>query len=431
MDQGHNNFFFCLLLILSACTSKTPEERLLSLIEEKYANLYYNNEPHKRAVVEDLRGYLKNHPLNDQTIEEVKTKLNHINDGHVIIFDDRKEKNTVYSSGVKFLIGSEIIESCMDCNPILPKNKYQILEVNNLSYADFYQQSQFEVAASSEWGRHYRVSRLLTQKSNNAEVVLKVKDLSGKSITTTLKWKVMDSKKSACVTGERITPDIFKVHVASLWCDESSGTSWNREQIVENFRNQFDTVMNEANEQDKIILELRENGGGGDEEVKYIINAFIEKPVLLYHFKYLTKTHPGNMKWITEYLPFIKRPLWAADEYEYTGPAEHKPKKTFYKNKMATIISSGCFSSCETIVSILKNEKRSPVIGSVTHGGSGDPVIFDIKNTHYSINLPTCVNWQVPGMVYEGVGVQPNITAYQNPNTKEDSILNAAIDLTR
>ncbi len=431
MNQGHNKFIFCFLLILSACTSKTPEDRLLTFIEEKYANLYYNNEPHKRAVVEDLRQYFKTHKLNDETIEEVKTKLNQMNDGHVIIFDERKEKNIVYSSGVKFLIGSDIIESCTDCKPPLPKNKYQVLEVNNVPYADFYNQSQFQVSASSDWGRHYRVSRLLSQKTNNAETILKLQDLSGRMMTTTLAWKSVDQKNFPCVTGERITPDVFKVHVANLWCDDTNGTDWNRQQIVDNFRRQFDTVMNGANEKDKIILELRENGGGGDEEVEYVINAFIEKPVLLYHFKYLSRTHPGKMKWITEYLPFIKLPLWASDEYDYTRPDVHRPKKTFYANKVATIISSGCFSSCETIASILKNEKRSKLIGSVTHGGSGDPVIFGIKNTPYSINLPTCVNWQVPGMIYEGVGVHPNITAYQNPNTKEDNLLNAAIDLVQ
>lgn len=429
MDQGHNKFIFCFLLILTACTSKTPEDRLLTLIEEKYANLYYNNESHKRAVIEDLREYFKTHQLNDDSIKEVKTKLNQINDGHVTLYDDRKEKSVEYSSGVKFLIGSEIIESCSDCNPVLPKNKYQILEVNNLPYADFYKLSKYEVSASSEWGRHYRVSRLLTRKSNTTETTLKLKDLRGKIITTSLSWRPVDQKNPPCVTGERINPDVFKVHVANLWCDDTNGSSWNREQIINNFRDQFDSVMSKANEQDKIVLELRENGGGGDEEVKYVINAFIEKPVLLYHFKYLHKTHPGKLKWVTEYLPFIQLPLWASDEYEYTDAVDHRPKKTFYNNKLVTIISSGCFSSCETIASILKNEKRSQLIGSVTHGGSGDPVIFGIKNTHYSINLPTCVNWQVPGVVYEGVGVQPSIIAYQNPNTKDDSLLNAAIDL--
>lgn len=428
MNLGHNKLFLLFLLLLTACHSENPEDRLLSYIEQRYANLYYNNEPHKRAVIKDLRNYFKTHKLSDETIEEVKIKLSGINDGHVVIYDDRKEKNAEYVSSAKFMIGSEILESCIDCNPVLPKSKYQIMEVNNLPYSEFIKLSKNQVAASSDWGRQYRVSRLLTRKSNNAETILKLKDISGKIITSNLTWRLLENKNPPCVTGQRIAPDIFKVHVANLWCDDTNG-DWSRQQIVDNFKDQFDTVMSDATEKDRIILELRENGGGGDEEVEYVINAFIEKQVLLYHFKYLFKTHPGKLKWITNYLPF-KLPLWAEDEYEYTDLA-HRPKKTFYKNKMATIISSGCFSSCETIASILKNEKRSPIIGSLTHGGSGDPVIFAIKNTHYSINLPTCVNWQVPGVVYEGVGVHPDITAYQNPNIKEDNILNSAIDLTQ
>lgn len=98
---------------------------------------------------------------------------------------------------------------------------------------------------------------------------------------------------------------------------------------------------------------------------------------------------------------------------------------------MAVITSAGCFSSCETIASVLKNEKRSKVIGSTTHGGSGDPLFFPIKGTHYSLNLPTCVNWQNPGVYYEGVGVKPDIIMHQNPNIAEDNLLKAAIDLTQ
>lgn len=430
MDHARNKLIICFLfLILSACSSRTNEEQLLHQLEDKYANLYFNDEIHKRKVISDLREYFKTHKLNDDNIKEIHKILNRINDGHVVMFDDRKEKNQRFSSEVKFIIGSDLIESCSDCSPILLKDKYEILEVNNQSFKDFLMQKKYDVAASSDWGRYFRLTRLLLEKSDSEPTTLKLKNISGKIFTTKLNWKPVSEKPLVCVSGERLSPDVFKVHVANLWCDDSRGNGWSREQTYENFKNQFDTVMSNASENDRIIMELRENGGGGDEEVEYVLNAFNEKSVFMYHYKYLRKTHPGKRKWFEKFWPF-KLSLWSDDEYQYTN-LEHKPKKTFYKNKMVTMTSAGCFSSCETIASVLKNEKRSMVIGSATHGGSGDPVIFPIKGTPYSINIPTCVNWQLPGVPYEGVGVQPNIVIEQNPKIQEDNILKSAIDLTR
>lgn len=428
MDHAHNKIIFCLLLlILSACSSRTPEELLLRQLEEKYANLYFNNEAYKRKVIGELREYLKTHKLNDDNINEVHHILNRINDGHVVMFDNRADRNQKFSSDIKFVIGSDLIESCASCTPALTKDKYEILTVNNKPFKDFLMQNKYEVAASTDWGRYFRLTRLLQEKNNNESTVLKLKNTSGKISTTHLSWKPVISKPLVCASGERLAPNVYKVSITSLWCDDSNG-SWGRERIYDNFKKQFDSAISNANENDRIIMELRENGGGGDEEVEYTLNAFHEKSVFLYHYKYLRKTQPGKRKWFEKFWPF-KLSLWSDDEYEYSN-IDNRPTKTFYKNKMATIISSGCFSSCETIASVLKNEKRSVVIGSATHGGSGDPVIFPIKGTPYSINIPTCVNWQEPGLVYEGVGVQPNIVMEQNPKIKEDNILKSAIDLT-
>ena len=144
MDHARNKIVICFLfLILAACSSRTPEEQLLYQLETNYANLYFNNEPHKRLVINDLRDFFKNHKLNDDNISEIHQVLNRINDGHVVMFDERKEKGQLYSNGVKFLIGSDLIELCPDCTPILPKDKYEILEVNNQPFKDFLMQNKY------------------------------------------------------------------------------------------------------------------------------------------------------------------------------------------------------------------------------------------------------------------------------------------------
>ena len=262
MDHAHNKLIFCFLfLFLSACSSRSPEEQLINKIEEKYANLYFNNETHKRKVISDLREFFKSNKLSDENIDEVHHILSRINDGHVVIFDARNEKNQLFKSGVKFVIGSDLIESCADCSPALVKDKYEILEVNNKPFTDFVMKNKYNVAASTDWGRYFRVTRLLQEKNNNAPTEIKVKNTSGKILTAQLNWKTPSETPLVCVSGERLAPDIYKVHVASLWCDNSKG-EWGREQVLNNFKKQFDDVMANANENDRIIMELRENGGG-------------------------------------------------------------------------------------------------------------------------------------------------------------------------
>jgi hypothetical protein len=283
------------------------------------------------------------------------------------------------------------------------------------------------VAASTLWGRHYRVIHLLNLSKDKSVNSLLLESTSGEIVLTKLNWRVLKEIPPQCVSGERLKKDIFKLNILSLWCDDTTAAiPMGREQVYENFKEQFNTVISKINANDKVIIDIRENGGGGDKEVEYVLNAFNEKSVYMYRYKYLRKTHPGKRKFLEKFSPFNTE-LWSIDEYDYTN-LEHRPVKTFFTNKVAVLLSAGCFSSCETIASAFKLEKRALLIGSRTHGGSGDPVIFPIKETPYSINLPTCVNWQKNDEVYEGIGVPPDLELGQDPSIKSDNVLARAID---
>ncbi|MBC7714644.1 MAG: hypothetical protein H7177_14960 [Rhizobacter sp.] len=431
MDHAHNKITKCflLLLLLTSCSPR-PEKQLVSILENRYANLYVNDQRQKREVIKELATYLNDHKFNDKNLKEIKSLVHKINDGHVVLFDDRKDKNIVYSSGVHFIPGSIFIKDCADCSPSLAEDKYEISEVNGLPLKAWLEKEKFYVAASSPWGRHHRLINTLGTRADNQDITLKVKSSSGKIALTKLNWHVQSNTPPVCVSGQRLNENVFKINVDNLWCEDTTGkVPWSRDLIYSNFKKQFDDSTASIKENDRIIIDLRNNGGGGDSEVEYVLNAFNEKSVFMYHYKYLRKTNPGKRKWLEKFWPF-KLDLWAKDEFDYTN-LKNKPKKTFFDNKVVTMISAGCFSSCETIASALKLEKRSLVIGSRTHGGSGDPVIFPIRGTHYSINIPTCITWQENGRFYEGSGVHPDQEVLQSPILKTDNVLMTAIDLVQ
>ncbi len=427
MDHARNKKLICLFLIivLQAC-SKRPEEHLISKLEDRYANLYFNDAAEKRKALDSLKNFFKKNALSDARINEVHTLLNGFNDGHVVLFDERPDRNVSYESRLKFIPGSLAVESCLDCTPVLEKGKYEILEINQDSLLKHFEKERNSVAASSVWGRQYRISRLLINKSNDRDEILKVKGQNGKIITTTIPYHKNEPKPPVCVSGERLQDGVFKLNIYSLWCDDPTIAGHSRDQVFLNFKNQFDSVIAQVQENDHIVIDLRENGGGGDNEVEYVLNTFYEKPVFMYHYKYLRKTHPGKRKWLEKMWPF-ELSLWSEDEYQYTDPAK-RTGKAFFNNKLTTMISAGCFSSCEGIASSLKFGGRSKLIGETTHGGAGDPVIFPIKDTPYSINIPTCVVWQKDGSLFEGHGVIPDITLSQNMKLADDNVLRQAID---
>lgn len=385
-----------------------------------------NNELHKLTVVDRLDEFLKTHPLNETNIKAINEILHQINDGHVVLFDSKASKVKL-SNSLVFVYGSDFLESCESCSPKLIKDRYTILKVNNESYKNWLIAKQFDVAASTSWGREYRLSRLLLSDSSNTH--LSLKNRAGKIIDVSLNWKEeresLDIKNgSECVAGERINDSAYRVIIKSLWCDQNN-TKTNRNEILNRFKDQWNKVSGEIKTTDKIVIDLRENGGGGDKEVEYILNSFFDKPTFLYRYRYLSATHPGGLKWIPKVLS-SSHELWREMEFDYTNPAIHT-NNLLYKNKLAVLISAGCFSSCEGIAQAFKNEKRAIIIGSTTHGGAGDPVIFPIKGTSYSINLPTCVVWQKNNLLFEGVGISPDIELFQNGQLLEDSLLSASL----
>ncbi len=413
-------------ILLSAC-SPSPGDILIEDLETKYANLYVNDEKDKREAIKELREYFSMHEFTDENLEAINQRLYKIQDGHVVLYDSRPEKNINYQSNLQFFPGSHFISSCERCTPKLPSGKYTLKEINGKSLESYLEDQKYSVSYSSIRGRNYRILERLRLGHGPLDAVLKVASANGEIIETRLKWEKKEKENPQCVFSEKLGNGLFKLNIMSLWCDDLTSPGLEREAIFENFRRQFEKATSEIGPSDKIIIDLRENGGGGDEEVEFVLNTFFEKSIYVDKYQYLRKTHPGTMKWLEKYWPF-PLPLWSEVEHEYTDQ-HRRPKKTFFTNRLVALISPGCFSSCETIASVLKIEKRALVVGETTHGGAGDPVAFAIRGTPYSINLPTCVVWQKDGTLYEGNGVKPDMEQRQKWVTLTDDVLQMAIGL--
>lgn len=416
-----------LLGLLTSC-KQSPEDFFISHLKRNYSNLYINGESKKRSAIAEIDQYLSNHPLNDQNIDEINILLNKVKDGHVVIKDSRDEKNIFYNSGIKFVKGSNYIESCATCKPALAAGRYSVVGVDEHSLKDFLNQYSKYVSASSPWGQEYKVYRLIESSHSPQLKTITLQDEKLKKHKVELSWQKINLKEQKCIDKELGAEGIVHLRIHTLWCNYGDN-KLSRAEIIHNFKNELEAALSEVRESDSIVLDLRENGGGGDAEVELILNTFIKDPVQMYKYQYLKTTVEGRKNRLTNLFTRDKS-IWAKVEYQVTNPS-HKTKYQLYNNKLILLTSPGCFSSCEGLASILKYQKRAILVGTKTHGGAGAPIDYSIKGTPYSLSLPSCLTWQNNDLLYEGVGVIPDIEIHQSATKFEDMLLSKAIDLVR
>ncbi len=149
-----------------------------------------------------------------------------------------------------------------------------------------------------------------------------------------------------------------------------------------------------------VIFDLRRNGGGSPEMIRFILSYFFEKP-----------THLNSLYWregdrTVEY--------WTNEKVD-GKKMSHVP--------MFVLTSNYTFSGGEEFTYNIKTQKRGVIIGEVTGGGANPGGMFPAGNgltvfvpTGKAINPITNTNW-------EGVGVKPDI------ETSADDALDKALEL--
>jgi C-terminal processing protease CtpA/Prc len=151
-----------------------------------------------------------------------------------------------------------------------------------------------------------------------------------------------------------------------------------------------------------IIFDLRKNGGGSPEMIRFILSYFFEKP-----------THINSLYW-----------------REGDRTVEFWTNEKVDGNKMSDVpmfvlTSNFTFSGGEEFTYDVQTQKRGVIIGEITGGGANPGGMFPAGNglgifipTGRAINPVTNTNW-------EGIGVKPDI------ETSADDALDKALELAK
>ncbi|GAB4018886.1 MAG: hypothetical protein Fur0010_20360 [Bdellovibrio sp.] len=389
--------FICFLLF--SCQKKSTSQKLVQLIEENYANMVVNGETSKRAIFEKIKQFADQNELN---FDNYQALIHQMNDGHLTL---RKKNQFAATSPLIFHPGSQLIKECAFCNPSIANGKYEIVAINGASREQYYDENKWNVSASTDHGRFFRLIRSLQQVS------LTIKAFDGRLIETVVPQSIPSQESNPyCVQAARIGKNIVYIQLNSFWCQSKMNPEEKRDVILQRFTEQWLFALKDIKSTDEIVLDVRENGGGGDAELNMVLSQFLEGGLKLYQYQYLKKTHPGLSK------------LFAGKGFAPVETAILPKNPAILKNPLKLLISPGCFSSCDLLARILKREKRALLIGEPTHAGVGDPVVYTVADD-VEVIIPTCIVSSLEGEPYEGVEVQPDIFVTQELKDSGDTVL--------
>jgi C-terminal processing protease CtpA/Prc len=152
---------------------------------------------------------------------------------------------------------------------------------------------------------------------------------------------------------------------------------------------------------DALIFDLRQNGGGDPEMIRFLTSYLFDEP-----------THLNDM---------VDRDGKVVEEY---WTLEDVPGERFGpKVPVFVLTSSYTFSGGEEFTYNLKNLKRATIVGETT-GGGAHPVRGERVNDCFMVGVPYMrARNPISGTNWEGVGVEPDVAV------PADEALDRALDL--
>jgi hypothetical protein len=149
----------------------------------------------------------------------------------------------------------------------------------------------------------------------------------------------------------------------------------------------FDEALMYLRDTPALIIDVRHNGGGSDNNSIAIVARLISARIAnLPYADAAGNLQPG---------PFI----YPRGPFQYTKP-------------VVLLVNGVCFSSCEDFAAMMSNVPTVTIVGDTTAGGSGAPQLFALPSGR-KIRLSTLIIRRFDGQPIEWNGVVPDVRVAQ------------------
>ena len=182
----------------------------------------------------------------------------------------------------------------------------------------------------------------------------------------------------------------------------------------------------------KLILDLRDNGGGDDNYGATLVSYFADKPFRYFDNIQVTASYNGYGR--------ISEENGLRYMNSHQGLEEWKPEKDRFEGEVIVLINGFSFSTCADVAAVLHNNKWATFVGEETGGGydgntSGSTHSIRLPNSQIQVQIPmwmyTTAN--VPH-AYRGRGVPADnkvIYSVSDLIQKKDPVMDKALQLIK
>lgn len=213
--------------------------------------------------------------------------------------------------------------------------------------------------------------------------------------------------------------------------------SFNGKQAVDDFEATFNGIKKRAK---KLIIDIRNNGGGNTDYGAQILSRLTPDDTLIGSTWYTRVHKPAQMSWGNKITPKdtiengYNKMLYEITNHKYFEKGG-EIKFTFNTKRerlvIPTVILIGhqTFSAAEDFLVLCKNQKHIKLIGEVTAGSTGNPIIWDLP---YGGLLTICSKKDTypDGREFVGIGIKPDIESHltiEDYRKGRDTVLESAL----
>ncbi len=286
----------------------------------------------------------------------------------------------------------------------------EIVKINGLEvqeYAATYI-SPFVCASTKQDSLNRTYNFELLAGKTDEPIVLLLKDDKGKITEITISRKLKRQAPSA----PAVTFKVIEKNIGLLTLNNFEALDFER---------QFDSIYNDMLSSSSLIIDIRNNGGGNTSNAYHVL-------------KHLTKKPFHGSAWKTrQYLPSFR--AWGHNDAWYSEPADkiQPTENVVFEKPVIVLTSERTFSAAEDFSVAFDYMKRGKIIGTITGGSTGQPLVFDLPGGGM-FRVCTKKDTYPDGKEFVGIGVQPNLVVEETVKSfreKRDLHIEKAIELLK
>lgn len=430
----------------------TQEQKLFGLSmlwsEAKYNEAFFNNIG-EAAWDSAYRAFMK--PVmetsNDyEYVRELTRFCALLRDGHSMVYSGSSipiitssfDKFQWYLSNVE---GKAIVRSISDKQKEWIPIGSEIVEVNGMPTAEYLDKNVIPyICASTDYVRMDAAMRLMFRSLKGDSYRVKIITPAGKvldiKITHELRKEIMDDVMYPQKPSRKLV--VLKWYPGQI--AYVALNSFNDPKAV----NEFISIFPELKKAEKLIIDLRNNGGGNTNTGAAILSYLTPDDVLI-GFISQTRIHkPDYMAWGKNFTAqdtagdsFKKRAYLVAQRQYYEVGGNYVWKISASQERLvvptALLIGHNTASAAEDFLILADKQKHMIKIGQNSNGSTGNPIFFQITD---DIGFQICSQKATcpDGRDFVGCGVKPDIEVIPTVKDvieKHDQALEKALDFLK